>query len=241
MKSVVDQPYWDNTYRNYELQYDESLILFKDLFQKYLQINGKCIEIGCYPGNYLIYLGKTFNYEVSGIDITPYIERLDPYFQKNEVKIGKLFLEDFLTFSTNEKYDVVCSFGFIEHFKNIDEIIDKHISLLKTSGICIISSPNFRKIQFILHNLLDKQNMDRHVTASMDLNKWKEVLEQNDMEIIHSGYYKTASFWTDSSNQNLLQKYCSKIISSIFAYINKHIDYPNRYISPHMICISRKK
>jgi len=241
MKSVVNQTYWDITYSDYELRYDETLILFKDLFHKYLPKNGKCIEIGCYPGNYLIYLGKKFNYEVSGIDKTPYIERLRPYFEKNDVKIGNIFFDDFSTFSTNEKYDVVCSFGFIEHFENTEEIIKKHISLLETSGICIISSPNFRKIQYILHYLLDKQNMDRHVTDSMNLKRWRTILEENDMEILHCGYYETACFWTDSSNQNYLQKYCSKIISIIFTHINNHIYYPNPYSSPHMICISRKK
>jgi hypothetical protein len=65
MCSIVEQAYWDKSYERLKLSYSTDALLFKDLFDGFLPKSGSCLEIGCYPGNYLYYLGKTFGYTVT--------------------------------------------------------------------------------------------------------------------------------------------------------------------------------
>src|SRR5713101_7012934 len=120
MTSVVSQDYWDSLYEKVEPRYDSKThILFEDLFDRFLKPGGTCFEVGCYPGNFLIHLGRRFGYEVSGIDATPFVlTRMPPRFQG--VKVGRFYQGDFLQFQPPGLFDVVCSFGFIEHFTNFE-------------------------------------------------------------------------------------------------------------------------
>jgi 2-polyprenyl-3-methyl-5-hydroxy-6-metoxy-1,4-benzoquinol methylase len=241
MTSITTQKYWDLSYEKLELIYNQNFILFKDLFNEYLKNNGTCLEIGCYPGNYLIYLSNQFNYEVSGIDTTPFLlTRLPLHLTRNNVKIGKLYKENFLTSKHDIKYDLVCSFGFIEHFIDFEAIIEKHIQLVKPSGILVITTPNFRNVQYVLHRLLDFENLKRHNLASMDLKKWTRIMQNNNMKILYSNYYKTAGFWTDSTKKSQFTDYISGNIRYLFNKIDQRVNLPNPLISPYLICIAQK-
>lgn len=241
MTSITTQKYWDLSYEKLELVYDPNTILFKDLFNKYLKNDGECLEIGCYPGNYLIYLSNEFNYEANGIDTTPFLlKRLPLHLTRNNVKVGKLYNEDFLTFNPNKKYNLVCSFGFVEHFTNYTSVIEKHTELVKPSGILVISTPNFRKLQYVLHRFLDFENLKRHNLESMNIKKWTKIMQDNNMKVLYKGYYKTADFWTDSPKNGRIRDYISSRIQNLFNHINQRINLPNQLTSPYLICIAQK-
>lgn len=241
MNSIVPQENWDKSYENFPLNYDETLIQFKPLFDKYLIPNGTCFEVGCYPGNYSIYLGKKFNYTISGIDKTPHIvDRLPQLFKSKGVKVGQLYYEDFLNFQPSEKYDVVCSYGFIEHFLDLEMILKKHIDLLKPSGILIITCPNFTRGQYLFHKLFDSENLKHHVLKSMSLSRWRPILKENDMELLCDGYYRTVDFWMNESPQNVISRKVAGLIQIIAKTIDNNIDIPNRWFSPYLFSISKK-
>jgi SAM-dependent methyltransferase len=244
MSNVVNQEYWDSSYSNLNLEYDENKILFKNLFEEYLHHNpqGSCIEIGCYPGNYLIYLCNKFKYVANGVDTTPYINtRLVSHLKNNNISTGDFYQQDFMNFKPGITYDLVCSFGFIEHFDNIEDVLLKHIKLVKPSGTLVISCPNFRKIQYILHKLLDSDNLERHVLETMDLKKMTQILEKYDMEVLFGGYFKTADFWIDSNHQSILKFKLAQCVTYICKFIDKYVDIPNSWLSPHIVCIAKKR
>lgn len=243
MTSVISQEYWDSLYENVEPRYDSKTnILFEDLLDRFLKPGGTCFEVGCYPGNFLIHLGRRFGYEVSGIDATPFVlTRMPDRLRRHGVKIGQLYRGDFLQFHPEHLYNVVCSFGFIEHFTNFDEVIEKHLQLLAPGGTLIISCPNFRNAQFVFHWLLDPVNLSRHVLAAMDLNRWRQVLEKNGMEIFHHDYYRTAGFWADTPRSGRLAAHAVYYVKRINQVIDLRMNYPNRFLSPYMISISRKR
>jgi len=241
MRSIVDQNYWDDGYQNLDLTYNENSILFKEIFDKFLKPNGTCFEVGCYPGGYLVYLGKKFNYTVYGIDRTPYINsRLPSFLNSENVKVGQFFNEDFIHFKSSKTYDVVCSFGFIEHFSDLDTIVEKHINLVKPSGILILACPNFTRGQYIFHRLFDSKNLKRHVLENMNLHRWRDILMRNNMDILYDGYYKTIEFWTESFPQNNLSQRILNMILRTSTTIDHHIHVPNRWFSPYMISVSKK-
>jgi SAM-dependent methyltransferase len=242
MSAVVDQEYWDALYENQQVRYDPNAdVLFCELFDRFLKPGGTCFEVGCYPGNFLIHLGRRFGYEVSGIDATPFVlTRMPARIHQHGVKVGRFYQGDFLQFQSPGLFDVVCSFGFIEHFRNFEEVIDKHISMVAPGGTLIISCPNFRYLQYVFHRLLDPINLKRHVLEAMDLDPWRTVLEKRGMEILYHGYYRTAGFWADSPRSGRLAQHAIYYVQRINQVIDRRVNYPNRFLSPFLISISRK-
>ena len=82
---------------------------------------------------------------------------------------------------------VACSFGFIEHFWNLEEVIERHVKLVKPGGTLILAAPNFRGLQYAFDRLLDAANLRRHVIKAMDLRAWREILLRNGMIPLHHG------------------------------------------------------
>jgi len=241
MSAKVSQEYWDAGYEHLDLVYKPETIEFRELFERHLKPQGTCFEIGCYPGNFLIYLGTRFDYVVSGIDTTSYVlSRLPQHLINHGVKVGKFHQGDFLSFESSDVYDVVCSFGFIEHFSNLEEVIERHIRLVKPGGILIISCPNFRGLQYIFHRLLDPANLERHVLKAMSLSRWNRVLKRNGMMTIYQGYYRTADFWVDTPRSRRWAELAIECIKWATKQIDRRVNWPNPLLSPHMISFSQK-
>ena len=224
------------------LKYDPDQILFRDLFEKYLKRGGSCFEIGCYPGNFLIYFAKVLGYNVSGLDMTPHLlEKTPAYLQKNGVTINELIHQDFMEYKPSKVYDLVCSFGFVEHFLNYEEIITKHIQMVKTGGTLIITCPSLNGLQYYLHLLIDRKCLPSHVISAMSLRKWRRILEKNHMRLLYHNYYKTAGFVRGPDEPDTrFQRWAQRKVDIIFSEIDKRISYPNFLLSPWLVSISQR-
>jgi SAM-dependent methyltransferase len=143
---IVRQSYWDNSYLTYRFQRLQPNDPTRMLIEKYIpysQKNEEAFEIGCFPGRFLIEIGQK-GYTINGCDITPRIEKdLPDWCIRNSCKVGKFENKNYLAF-IDKKYDLVASFGFIEHFKNYEEIFLQHCNMVKSRGILIVQYPNFR-------------------------------------------------------------------------------------------------
>jgi len=241
-QSFIGQDVWDA--RNDGLDLRSGKCDFDDLFEKYLPEGGSCFEVGCYPGRILMHLGKRFGYTVSGIDLTPHVkDRLRKKILENGIELGTLIHGDFFSFHSRDVYDIVCSFGFVEHFADVEDVLVRHIRLVKPGGILVISCPNFRKLQYVLHRCLDRKNLMEHNRDAMDLGKWRDVLVRHNMKIIHHGYYGTAGFWVEHEPgiKSIARRSLGKVLSIAMQGIDRVTDLPNPVISPYMISFSKKK
>lgn len=178
---------------------------------------------------------------MAGIDATPFvITRMPEHLRANGVYSNRLYHGDFLEFEAPEQYDLVCSFGFIEHFYNFEEIIEKHIRMVKPTGRLLLSCPNFRGLQYLFHLLLDRENLRRHVLAAMNLACWRKILEKNGMRVEYEGYYQTVDFWWENDHLGFVTKKLANHIQRIAGCINRRVNWPNPFSSPYMISISTK-
>jgi 2-polyprenyl-3-methyl-5-hydroxy-6-metoxy-1,4-benzoquinol methylase len=197
--NLARQDYWDSAYAGYELAEagDDQVT---EWIRKYIPVtaNGTCLEIGCFPGRYLVCLGK-LGYEVNGVDLTPRVENEFPAWLKRlGLKVGEFKRQDFFEYAPSQKYDLVSSFGFIEHFQNWEDVLLKHMSLVKKGGYLLIETPNFKGwMQRLIHYYLDKKNYDRHFIPAMDPAKWSALCEKNGFEILWQGYLGDFQFWID--------------------------------------------
>ncbi len=103
------------------------------------------IELGCSPGtmlNELCMLRPMHTY--SGIDYAPKgLQAASRLLQSNNFKNVELILGDILTYEPKKTYDLVVSFGLIEHFDNPTEAILAHKKFTRLSGLVVCTVPNY--------------------------------------------------------------------------------------------------
>jgi 2-polyprenyl-3-methyl-5-hydroxy-6-metoxy-1,4-benzoquinol methylase len=242
MKTVAPPDYWDKLNGQRGLAYYPDQLPFRDVFARHIKPHQEIFEVGCYPGGFLIYLSTHFDSVANGIDITPDIDiQLPVFLTTYGAKVGNITQGDFFHFSPDRQFDVVCSFGFIEHFFDYRSVIRRHITLVRPGGIVFLSCPNFRRLQFLLHWLFDRENLKRHVVEAMNLRSWKQVLTESGMEVLEMGYHRTFDFWVESHNNSRIAAWCVRWIKRLAAAIDKRVTWPNPFLSPFMFCVARKR
>jgi 2-polyprenyl-3-methyl-5-hydroxy-6-metoxy-1,4-benzoquinol methylase len=234
--SIVSQDHWDIGWENFKLECPSK----KDPIIKFIEEHapppphkGRCIEIGAYPCQFSTILGER-GYEINGIDMTKKIEdpRLKIWLESNGFKVGTLKKINFLNFETNEKYDVVCSFGFIEHFRNWDNILKRHEALVADKGYLILETPNFAGLfQKIYHYICDKENYKRHIVQSMNPNKWVKCLPHTKYKVLYKGYFGGFNYWRESDKQDftILQRGVSFVYRRVLRRILKNLPNNRMY------------
>lgn len=107
----------------------------------------KALEIGSAPGRHSVELWRRLNLEPWGLEYTRSgVAAQKALFRKwgldeRLVMAGDLFDDDWRS-SHFEAYDLVASYGFIEHFDNPQEILRMHLELLRPGGLLVVTVPN---------------------------------------------------------------------------------------------------
>ncbi len=200
---IVEQDYWNNSYSSYKfnrLSKDDPTRQLIEQWVPIAQETQEVFELGCFPGRFLIELGQK-GYILNGCDLAPQIiPNLEKWSLKNNCVVNEFYNTTYLDFIEN-KYDLVASFGFIEHFNNYEEVFLQQCEMVKEGGVLLVQFPNFRGfVQLFLHSFFDKDNLNNHVIESMDLSKYKKILPDN-FEIVYYGYYGNFDFWIDDYNK----------------------------------------
>lgn len=207
----------------------------------------KYLELGCAPGLYTAALAEGMDWEIYGIDYSDDAEK----FQKTLSlvnKKSKVFICDLFSKRIDGIYDVVCSFGLVEHFRNcsLEEIFKIHDSYLADGGYLVIEMPNFTGFQYFWHYIFDRPDLDNHNIDVMQPSamKW---FEDHDYEIIHNDYVGPVRFWGNSSFTKY--RFVGKIVAALAVVLSKigrfldriGLKLRGRTWSPDFLMIARKK
>ena len=239
--NIVPQEYWDAYYKNFEFDIAPSNDEVRKWIERFIKKGkGKCLEIGCFPGRYLAVFGE-LGYELNGIDLTPRVEKDLPNWLKNRFyNIGEFHKSNFENYESKLKFDIVSSFGFIEHFNNWEDILIKHSSLVNKNGYLVVSVPNFKgTIQRLLHFILDRQNYKRHNIKAMDINKWRKLIASLGFDIIYCGAFGIFDFWAEEQQRNALLTFLLKCVIRLTPTFNKRLRNDELY-SPYYGIIAHK-
>ncbi len=243
-ESLTNKKFWDEYYINFQPTKIEK-ILFSDIFNKFLtpDASKSILEIGCAGGAFLCYFAKYFHYQAYGVDFSDKISETYAMFNYNKLSRPTLFHEDFFSWKAPKTFDIVCSFGFVEHFDNLTEVLQEHVKHLSTDGTLIISMPHFSHLQYFFHYLVDRENLKKHNTKIMNLIVLKNACNDLSLEIIYLSYYRTFGFWIENKSLLWWQKIAYNAIIFTGRVINKifGLQKPNFLVSPHIICIAKKK
>ena len=203
-----------------------------------LKDGGNMIEIGGFPGIFTAYFYK------NGIDN---VSLLDYYIDENIVRRNEeinnippntisCIETDFFTFKPEKKFDVVFSFGFIEHFENIEEVIHKHIELLSVNGRLMITLPNFRGLNGFVQKIFDKENLRAHNLNCMNPELLESIALNFGLKNVVVEYGGNPSIWLDESRNGVLICMLTKIINRTLNLLPpvRKVSTLGRFLSPYI-------
>ena len=170
------------------------LYLCDSIFDKYLPYNQgnkenmKICEIGFGDGKLLKKIADRFNYEPWGIE---YSKEAVQMAEKNvHGVLGDIFDEN-LANQYKEKFDVVFSYGFIEHIIPPEKAVQAHAKLLKKGGILVLQIPRFKKFNWLKAKIFRPDLLPLHNLAIMEQEVLQELGKKEGLKEIFCSNYGT--------------------------------------------------
>jgi 2-polyprenyl-3-methyl-5-hydroxy-6-metoxy-1,4-benzoquinol methylase len=226
---LTDERYWTDSYQRAEFA-DLSEHAVAVFLRRYLpNVSDKTsLELGSFPGAFIPTVARQ-GFLVHGVDFNrKNATDLPQWLRRLHYPVGEFWVDDIFDFikDTNRKFDLVCSFGLIEHFENYPAIIDAHIALTKPGGRIVITAPNFRGLmQYLPHRLFDKRNLKRHYLPSMNPSRWKKQLEQNGFDVSYAGYFGGYGFWVDRDEpRSTIARWSLRITERLIGQVRKLLE-----------------
>lgn len=209
----------------------------------------QALEVGCYPGGFMHYLGKRFGYTVSGIDVVPGTDDLGQTLRAEGVRVGEILRADFLTTPPRPQFDLVCSFGFVEHFDDPAAVIARHAGWLRPGGLLLVTVPHFRRGQWLLHRWLDRTSLNAHNIDAMSPALFRAAFDRAGVDPVHLRRFGTCEFWVepdpersaaDERTAALLAGALGKA-GSLAKRLAGPSGVPNPLLSPFLLAVGRRR
>jgi 2-polyprenyl-3-methyl-5-hydroxy-6-metoxy-1,4-benzoquinol methylase len=171
---LTEVKFWEDYWRDCVLPCEVDMhipfdrCLAQALAQRLKGMSGDVFEIGCAPGKWLAFMARTFGMRASGIEYSNAgMQATVRNFKILGLPIDTIMAGDFFAVEPEPRFDVVMSYGFIEHFDDPDAVVARHAAWLKPGGTLIIGVPNFTGIYYPMQKCLDPAILDKHNLATM--------------------------------------------------------------------------
>jgi 2-polyprenyl-3-methyl-5-hydroxy-6-metoxy-1,4-benzoquinol methylase len=209
------------------------------LMSIYIRPNLRCLEIGCAPGKFISWVGREIGAPVCGIDYSPTGVDTTRWLCDGLGIKADIRCEDanFTTFSKSS-FDLVFSFGLIEHFEDPRQMVLAHVELLAPGGVAIISVPNYSGIYLKLQSFFNPKNLDIHNLTIMNEKSILELVPKSSNLIARSFTYGRFSPWLISFSTKF--GVFGKIFSWVLNFVGLLQPIDVRYFSPLIVLEIRK-
>jgi 2-polyprenyl-3-methyl-5-hydroxy-6-metoxy-1,4-benzoquinol methylase len=142
---------------------------FSKVFRQYIMTGNRVLEIGCGGSRFLPYFARDLKAEVWGLDYAGAgVATAKSALHRAGVS-GMIVQGDL--FGTHQipegSFDVVFSAGFIEHFTDTQDVVNRIVRFAKPgSGLIITEIPNFGGMNGVLQERADPAFYDQHIVLS---------------------------------------------------------------------------
>lgn len=245
MSNKADQDYWRDEYAGYRFHIAKPRDFIRRWIEKHVPSAGNqqksCLEIGCYPGRFIAVFGE-LGYVLSGIDLVETLEDLPRWLAASGYRTGRFHKTDFTRHDLQNTYDVVCSFGFIEHFTNWESVLEQHLALVAEHGYLVVEAPNFvGAFQHWLHSNYDQENLSRHHLPAMQVERWAQIIEQAGFDIIDCGYFGRFRFWTEQQPRSIGQRAVLRALKIAQPVLRRLLPPDRKAYSPFAGVVARRR
>jgi SAM-dependent methyltransferase len=196
------------------------------------------IELGGFPGYYAVYLKKYESMDTTLFDYFIHRGLITQLLDANGLKDGDVNIieADLFTYRPQKQYDMVTSFGLIEHFKDTKAIIESHLPFLKEDGVLFITLPNFKSINGWVQRKFDIENYNKHYIECMDPALLAGIFKELGLKQVEAYYYGKFSMWLENkAEQSTLAKAFVKGLWFTGKVITKIIPFESKALSPYIV------
>ena len=241
-QNLTDRPFWKSFWESKKnlVFFIKPDYVFGDLLAKIIaeKKTKTAIELGGFPGYYAAYLKKYQHLDTTLFDYFIDEGLINQLLAKNGLKPGdfKIIEADLFTYKPEVLYDLVLSFGLIEHFNGTKSIIETHLQFLKTGGSLFITLPNFKGVNGWVQRKFDRSNYDKHNISSMEPQLLKEYCRQLGLKDVEAYYHGRFSVWLENrSEQGKLVRSLVKAIWLAGKVVTKIVPFQSRALSPYIV------
>lgn len=246
-QTLTDRKYWEAYYNNSITSRDEIIRIcskydeiFEILIKSCYNPPAKIIEIGAYPGRFLAYLSYKYSLKATALDFNSDRSKIIESFSSMGAVLEEIIQDDFLQYDPVRKYDIVLSNGFIEHFTNFNEVLDRHVKYLNPGGAMLIMIPNKKYLRKWYGLLVDYKNLKAHNLKCMSLDVFRDFAHRNNMIIKYLGY-KGGFAYRVHQDLNIFQKIIYKIARAAAIILNPFFEaHPHPFYSGSIVGIFQK-
>lgn len=235
--SITDKAYWETYWENYRYDKIPKKVVFAP-FMPRLAKGTSFIEIGGFPGVYAAYFYQQGVRDVTILDFHINTRVVRGFEEINGLPDGSIqcIESDFFAFATEKRYDVVFSLGFIEHFEDTRDVINRHVELLSGEGQLLILIPNFLGLNGKLQRRFDKANLDSHNLRSMEIPYLKEIMQSFQFSEVSVDYIGKPMLWLEPKPENRRGRKWVKMLS----YFVKLFPIKGKLLSPFIAIYARR-
>lgn len=274
MKKLSEKSYWDSIYQSVSVSNINSrsvfsrikggikhitrdysnYMLWEVLCKKYLPYNSeyKIIEVGCAPGKYLTNFHRVFGYIPYGVEYSEKgVEITKEHFKKmnldSEGVIYADFFDEGFQNANKEKYDVVFSRGFIEHFDDVKRVVGLHSNLIKKGGYMVITIPNLNGINQVIAKMFNRYSYDLHNVSIMNNKAFTSLFSEEMFDKLYCGYvgiFSIGLFNTDKKWKYYVYRVLlllQRPVDFLMRVLFRDTFVTSKYTSPYLVCIAQKK
>jgi SAM-dependent methyltransferase len=128
----------------------------------------RVLEVGCAPGKFLLWCAMAKQAQACGVEYAESSHRATVELFKAAHVPADIRREDFMQTTLEPgSFDLVYSFGVIEHFDDPRPMVKKHFDMLKPGGTAIITVPHFGAGYGWLCRHMDREAYDIHNVSIM--------------------------------------------------------------------------
>lgn len=220
-------------------------------FDKYLpkRPDWTALEVGACPGGHLLALARNHGYRPVALDYLPDVQDLPERFKDHGINNLEVIEADFLTFETDRRFNIVMSFGFLEHFENPMDILVRHWKLVAPGGLLLIGVPIFGPLQMLLRRLVLTPEklawtLGAHNREIMNLKVLRDSCRSlpGCAEVVMASHVREMEMWFSRSDAHVRRgRVWILYLWKIIALLPKWLHVSCKLFSPYALVISQRQ
>jgi SAM-dependent methyltransferase len=230
-------------------------LLWEIILGAYLPKNAalKALEIGSAPGYHLLRMKKLFGYAPYGVEYTDAGAQMNrALFAKHGIDPAQLINADAFSESFQEQhretFDVVTSFGFVEHFDDVRTVIKHHLDLLKVGGSLVVQIPRIAGLNYLIARSLNRESLAMHNLNIMQKDVFQNLFAGLPLETQFCDYAGTAKLILClPHNRTGCLGFLTNAIKNVQIVLNlllrwlfKDKGFESNFFSPYLVFVGRK-
>lgn len=202
---------------------------------------GRFLELGCSPGQVSAMIATRLRFRFEGVDFSDSAWLYTKNMETAGVRDAVLHRNDARLFQTETPFDVVGSFGLVEHFEDPLEMLDHHDRLLRPGGLCVVELPRFKGFPRLYKWAFDRPNLRKHNTRMMVVETFEEFARRKNHEVLFLDIVGGPQVWGEDPAAARWRKRLGKAIKGwVTRRLNPRIRPGHPWFAPWMLYIGRK-